>query len=85
MQGIWNHPRVGASREGFALHQFTQIVRLSQIYFWSTCSGAELDFFFTPAKKDQQVQETDRAANAADDDVGIGEKVWHGWFLSEVG
>ena len=43
---LFGHPRVGASWEGFALHQFMQIVRPSQVYFWSTYSGAELDLFF---------------------------------------
>jgi hypothetical protein len=35
-------------------------------------------FFFTPAKKNQQVQEADGTADAADGDVCIGEKVYHG-------
>lgn len=43
---LFGNPRVGASWEGFALHQFMQIVRPSQFYFWSTYSGAELDLFF---------------------------------------
>ncbi|MGB5749208.1 MAG: ATP-binding protein [Desulfobacterales bacterium] len=43
---LFGHPRVGASWEGFALHQFMQIVRPSQVYFWSTYSGSELDLFF---------------------------------------
>jgi predicted AAA+ superfamily ATPase len=43
---LFGHPRVGASWEGFALHQFMQIVRPSQVYFWSTYRGAELDLFF---------------------------------------
>jgi len=43
---LFGHPRVGASWEGFALHQFLQILRPSQLYFWSTYSGAELDLFF---------------------------------------
>ena len=43
---LFGHPRVGASWEGFALHQFMQIVKPSQAYFWSTYSGAELDLFF---------------------------------------
>ena len=46
MHGLWGHPRVGASWEGYALSQFMQIVRPSQMYFWSTHSGAELDLFF---------------------------------------
>lgn len=46
MQGLWSHPRVGASWEGFALNQFMQIIRPTQQFFWSTYSGAELDLFF---------------------------------------
>jgi predicted AAA+ superfamily ATPase len=46
MHGLWGHPQIGASWEGFALSQFMQIVRPSQVYFWSTHSGAELDLFF---------------------------------------
>lgn len=40
------HPRVGASWEGFALEQTLNIIGVSQVYFWSTYSGAELDLFF---------------------------------------
>jgi hypothetical protein len=37
-----------------------------------------VDFFFTPAKKNQQVQEADGTADAADGDVSIGEEMGHG-------
>ncbi len=43
---LFGHPRVGASWEGFAFHQFMQIIRPSQAFFWSTYSGAEIDLFF---------------------------------------
>lgn len=46
MQNLLATPRVGASWEGFALNQFMQVIKPSQAYFWSTYSGAELDFFF---------------------------------------
>lgn len=46
MHNLWGHPRVGASWEGFALSQFTQIVKPAQLFFWSTYRGAELDLFF---------------------------------------
>jgi predicted AAA+ superfamily ATPase len=42
---LYGHPQVGASWERFALHQFIQILKPSQTYFWSTYSGAELDIF----------------------------------------
>jgi hypothetical protein len=45
-RSIYGNPRVGASWEGFALHQFMQIVQPSQAFFWSTYTGAELDLFF---------------------------------------
>lgn len=46
MQGLWSHPRVGASWEGFALSQCLQIFSPSQQFFWATHSGAELDLLF---------------------------------------
>jgi len=36
---------VGASWEGFALEQLIRIQNLSQVYFWATHTGAELDLF----------------------------------------
>ena len=39
------HPVVGASWEGFALEQLIRIQNLSQVYFWATHTGAELDLF----------------------------------------
>lgn len=46
MHSLWGHPRVGASWEGFALSQFMQIVSPTQVFFWSTYSGAEIDLMF---------------------------------------
>jgi uncharacterized protein len=40
------HPRVGASWEGFAIEQTLHALKASQVYFWATHSGAELDLFF---------------------------------------
>lgn len=46
------HPRLGASWEGFAMEQTIQNLRLTDSYFWSTYSGAELDLlFFQNGKK----------------------------------
>lgn len=45
-RSLYGHPRVGASWEGFSLHQFMRIVGPSQANFWSTYSGAELDLLF---------------------------------------
>lgn len=43
-----NHPKLGASWEGFALEQTIYHLNLSQeeIYFWATHAGAELDLIF---------------------------------------
>lgn len=46
LQSLYGYSRVGASWEGFALHQFLQIVKPAQAYFWSTYRGAEIDLFF---------------------------------------
>lgn len=42
---ISGHPQVGASWEGFALEQVLAMVRPSDVYYWATYSGAELDLF----------------------------------------
>jgi predicted AAA+ superfamily ATPase len=39
------HPKVGASWEGFVLEQVLHHLRLSQVFFWATHGGAELDLF----------------------------------------
>lgn len=45
-QALQNHPKLGASREGFALESFLRQVRPAEACFWSTYSGAELDLFY---------------------------------------
>jgi len=44
-QGLEQHPKVGASWEGFALEQVTRRLgaRNEECYFWRTHAGAELD------------------------------------------
>ena len=44
---LMGHPRLGASREGFALEQILRIIGSVEPYFWSTYSGAEVDLFFS--------------------------------------
>ncbi|MBN1943511.1 MAG: DUF4143 domain-containing protein, partial [Phycisphaerae bacterium] len=44
--GLYGHPQVGASWEGFAMEQILRIVRPAQAYFWATYAHAELDLFF---------------------------------------
>ena len=40
---LWQHPRSGASWEGFALEQVLQLAQPDEAYFWATHAGAELD------------------------------------------
>jgi len=40
---LLGHPRVGASWEGFALHQVTTALAPADAYYWATHNGAELD------------------------------------------
>lgn len=42
---ITGHPQVGASWEGFAMEQIIRKTIPSQVYYWATYSGAELDMF----------------------------------------
>ena len=44
--GVLAHPSVGASWEGFVVEQIIQALRLTEVYFWATHSGAELDLLF---------------------------------------
>jgi uncharacterized protein len=45
---LFNHPRLGASWEGFAIEQVTQELDLKEndVFFWAAHSGAELDLVF---------------------------------------
>jgi len=50
--GLFGHPKVGASWEGYAMEQILQTVRPAQAYFWATHNGAEIDLlFFYQGKK----------------------------------
>lgn len=42
-QALWQHPKSGASWEGFALEQVLHIAQPDEAYFWATHAGAELD------------------------------------------
>jgi len=46
LPGLFGHPKVGASWEGYAIEQILQIIRPSEAYFWAIHSGAELDLLF---------------------------------------
>ncbi len=47
-EGLFSHPAVGASWEGFVLEQlaYTLQLREGDMYFWATHNGAELDMLF---------------------------------------
>jgi len=40
---LLNHPKCGASWEGYAIEEIIKVVRPDETYFWATHSGAELD------------------------------------------
>ena len=40
---LWQHPKSGASWEGFALEQVLSVAQPDEAYFWATHAGAELD------------------------------------------
>lgn len=42
---LLNHPRCGASWEGYAVEEIIKVIRPDETYFWATHSGAELDLF----------------------------------------
>lgn len=42
---VTGHPQIGASWEGFAKEQMIRTLRLSQVFYWATYGGAELDLF----------------------------------------
>ena len=46
LYAVTGHPQVGASWEDFAIVQILRTIRPSQVYYWATYSGAELDMFF---------------------------------------
>jgi predicted AAA+ superfamily ATPase len=42
---LLNHPKSGASWEGYALEEAIRALSLQQVYYWGTSGGAELDLF----------------------------------------
>ena len=46
-EALLNHPKVGASWEGFVVEQIAALTDPTPIYFWGTHNGAELDLLFT--------------------------------------
>jgi hypothetical protein len=47
LHGLFGHPQVGASWEGFAVEQVLSAVRPSEAYFWATHGAAEIDLLFS--------------------------------------
>lgn len=43
--GLFSHPKLGFSWEGFVLQQLAAVIAPRNIWFWGTHAGAELDFF----------------------------------------
>ncbi len=43
---IYSHPRFGSSWEGFVVEQIAALAHSSDMYFWASHGGAELDLFF---------------------------------------
>ena len=41
--GLFSHPRIGASWEGFAIEQVLRVLRPASAWFWAAHSGGELD------------------------------------------
>lgn len=46
LQALFGHPKLGASWEGFVIEQIQSLLNLSELYFWATHTGAELDLLF---------------------------------------
>lgn len=46
---LLGHPKAGSSWEGYALEQFVILNGLSEVYFWRTHAGAELDLLYFDA------------------------------------
>jgi predicted AAA+ superfamily ATPase len=47
LHGLFGHPQVGASWEGFAVEEVLTAIKPSEAYFWATHGGAEIDLFFS--------------------------------------
>jgi predicted AAA+ superfamily ATPase len=84
MQVLFGHPKVGASWEGYALEQIISILHLSDVYFWGTYGGAELDLlFFCRGKrcgvevKFSEAPEITRSMQIALQDLGLA----HLWII----
>ena len=46
-----NHPRLGASWEGYVIEEIIKSTRPDEVYFWATHSGAELDLLLIKDNK----------------------------------
>lgn len=45
-ESVLDHPKVGASWEGFVVEQIAAMLPGTPLYFWATQAGAEIDLFF---------------------------------------
>lgn len=53
---LWSHPKVGASWEGFMLEQILRRTGKTDVYFWATYSGAEVDLIIIAKGKKYGVE-----------------------------
>lgn len=81
-RALSGHPRVGASWEGYALEQVLQIVRSTDVYYWATYQGAELDLMFVRHGRRYGVEikyseapAVTKSARVAIEDLGL-DHVW---------
>lgn len=51
LQDVFDHPKLGASWEGFALEHVLNVVNTRDAYYWATHGGAELDLLIFASGK----------------------------------
>jgi hypothetical protein len=50
MKRLFNHPKVGASWEGFVIEQLLSLEPQEEVFFWATHQGAEIDLILRRGK-----------------------------------
>jgi uncharacterized protein len=77
-EALESHPKVGASWEGFIRDEICRYVNQSELYFWATHAGADLDLLLvTPAGrfgveiKRTVSPKTTRSIHSAIDDLNL--------------
>jgi predicted AAA+ superfamily ATPase len=79
---LLSNPRVGASWEGFAIEQILRVVQPSDVWFWATHGGAELDLLVRQGGrrygfevKFNEAPKVTRSMRTAVDDLRL-ERLW---------